>query len=380
MPFLSSRRRLPLLAAGLLAASRAPARAQGGTTLADASLTDILGRRVTLAAPPRRIALGFYFEEYTAIGGAGGLSRLIGLSRGLWAGWRPAIWSRYVAVHPHLEALADFGASDDNDFSLERLVALKPDLLILSAGQYRALGDIPARIEALGIPILTLDYNAQTLERHLASTRLLGAALGGEAVERAEALARWYEAGHQDVLRRVREAQAAGAPKRRVYVELGYAPETVGNTYNGTMWGRILDTLGAENIANGRIPGAWGPLNPEMVLAARPDVILLAGSSWEHRPKRVRTGHGTSLEETRASLAPFAARQGWAALPAVRNGELHALEHGLCRTLMDIAPMQYIARRLYPAQFEGLDPVATLRDYQNAWLPVPYSGTWMARL
>lgn len=376
MPFPLSRRRLPLLAAGLLTLAPGRARAQGATTL-----TDVMGRRVTLAAAPRRVALGFYFEEYTAIGGAEGLARLVGLSRNLWAGWRPAIWSRYVQVHPGLERLADFGAADDNDFSLEKLVALKPDLLILSAGHYRALGDIPGRIEALGIPILTLDYNAQTLPLHLASTRALGAALGGEAAARAERLARWYEAGHQDTLRRVQAAQAAGAPRPRVYVELGQAGAgSIGNTYNGTMWGRIIETLGGENIAAGRIPGAWGPLNPELVLAARPDFIFIAGSSWVNRPNCVRTGHGASLEETRASLAPYAAREGWSALPALRNGELHAVEHGLCRTLMDIAPMQYMAKRFYPAHFADVDPVATLRDYQDQWLPVPYSGTWMARL
>lgn len=379
MPFLLPRRRLPLLAAGLLASGLATGLAPGTARATPIALNDIMGRRVKLPAPPRRIVLGFYFEEYAAIGGAGGLERLAGLSRSLWAGWRPAIWSRYVAAHPRLEQLADVGTSEDGNFSLEKLVALKPDLLILSEGHYRALADLPARIEALGIPILVLDYNAQTLERHLLSTRALGAALGEEG--RAEALAGWYEAAFQDILRRVRAARAAGGPRPRVYVELGQGGAgVIGNTYNGTMWGRILETLEAENIAAGRIPGAWGPLHPEMVLAARPDFIFIAGSSWVGRPDCVRTGHDTSLERTRASLAPYATRQGWAALPAIQRGEIHAIEHGLARTLIDIAPMQYMAKCFYPEQFAGVDPVATLRDYQNRWLPVPYSGTWMARL
>lgn len=375
MPFLLPRRRLPLLAAGLLAPALAPARPRA----APITVTDVMGRQLRLPAPPRRVVLGFYFEEYTAIGGTEGLERLVGLSRAPWAGWRPAIWSRYVAVHPRLDTLADVGASEDGNFSLEKLVALKPDLLILSEGHHKALADLPARIEALGIPILVLDYNAQTLERHLLSTRALGAALGEGG--RAEALAQWYEAGFRDIQRRVQAAREAGSPRPRVYVELGQGGAgVIGNTYNGTMWGRIVETLGAENIAAGRIPGAWGPLHPEMVLAARPDVIVIAGSSWVNRPHCVRTGHGASLEETRASLAPYAAREGWAALPAVQRGEIHAIEHGLARTLMDIAPMQYLAKCFYPAQFADTDPVATLRAYQDRWLPVPYSGTWMARL
>lgn len=372
MPFLS-RRRLGLLAGGALAGVLALPHARAAT------VTDVAGRSVDLPAGPRRIALGFYFEEFAAVGGSAGLQRLVGLSRNLWAGWRPAIWQRYVAAQPQLDRLADFGASEDGNFSLEKLAALRPDLLILSEGHHRALGDLGPRIEALGIPILLLDYNAQTLARHLASTRALGAALGAE--DRAGALAQWYEAGFRDIAARVAAAQAAGAARPRAYVELGQGgAASIGNTYNGTMWGRILETLGAENIAAGRIPGAWGPLHPELVLAARPDFIFIAGSSWTGRPQAVRTGHGASLETTRASLAPYAARDGWAALPAIRRGELHALEHGLARTLMDIAPMQYMAKRFYPAQFADIDPVATLRDYQNRWLPVPYDGHWMVQL
>jgi iron complex transport system substrate-binding protein len=64
----------------------------------------------------------------------------------------------------------------------------------------------------------------------------------------------------------------------------------------------------AYHVAEGKIPGPWGPLNAEAVIAANPDAIFIAGSSWLNRPKAVKTGYEATPEITRASLAPYAER------------------------------------------------------------------------
>ena len=146
------------------------------------------------------------------------------------------------------------------------------------------------------------------------------------------------------------------------------------------MWGRLLEFAGADNIAAGRIPGAWGPLNPELVLAANPDAIFLAGSSWGNRPKAVLTGFDADITTTRARLAPYTQRHGWPELNAIRNGQLFAIEHGLSRALFDYTATYFIAKQLYPDRFADIDPVGELRQYHERYLPVTFEGTWMARL
>jgi ABC-type Fe3+-hydroxamate transport system substrate-binding protein len=161
-------------------------------------------------------------------------------------------------------------------------------------------------------------------------------------------------------------------------VELGQAgPDTIGNTYNNSMWGQILTSMGAENIAVGRIPGPWGPLSQEAVIAANPDVIFIAGSSWLNRPQAVRTGYDMDADGVRRSLAPYAARPAWSGLSAVRTGNVNAIEHGLSRTLFDFVAMEFIGKRLYPEQFADVDPDRSFREYHERYLPVPYSGAWM---
>ncbi len=343
---------------------------------APTEIIDALGRKVTVELPVRRVALNFNFEEFTAVAGREGWQKVVGISRAPWEGWRPLIFNRYKAVIPNLAAMPDIGHSDDNSFSAEKVIGLKPDVLFLSEWGYKALRTQAEQIEAAGIPIVIIDYNAQLLERHLASTRALGKVMGQEA--RAEELATLYEREYRDVLARVEKAKAAGASVKKVYVELGQAgADTIGNTYNGTMWGKIITTLGAENIATGKIPGAWAPLNGEAIIAENPDVILMASSSWVGKAKAVRTGYDVTPEETRASLKPYAERPGWADLKAIKTGEISAIEHGLCRTLYDFVAMQYIASRLYPEAFADVDPVAAFKAYHEKYLPIAFSGTWM---
>ncbi|MBA4271310.1 MAG: iron siderophore ABC transporter substrate-binding protein, partial [Methylobacterium sp.] len=329
-----------LAGAALLASSLA-------ALAAPTEITDALGRKVTVDLPVKRVAVNFNFEEFTAVAGVEGWQKVVGISRAPWEGWRPVIFNRYKAVIPNLAAMPDIGHSDDNSFSAEKVIGLKPDVLLMSEWGYKALSTQMQQIEGAGIPVVIIDYNAQLLERHLASTRALGKVMGTEA--RAEGLASLYEREYNDVLARVAKAKAAGAPTKKVYVELGQAgAETIGNTYNNTMWGKIITTLGAENIATGKIPGPWGPLNAEAVIAENPDLILMASSSWVNRPKAVRTGYDIPETETRASLMPYAQRAGWAELKAIKAGDINAIEHGLARTLYDFVAMQYIGKRLYP--------------------------------
>lgn len=372
MPVLSRRGALALP----LAMLARPAAAQPIT------LTDALGRVVTLKAPPARIIVNFNFEEFTAIGGLPAWDRVVGFSRELWAGWRAGSYRRYLPAIPRLAGLGDVGHTDGGEFSIEKVIALRPDLLLLADWGFQVLKPQVAQLEALGIPVAVIDYNAQDPARHLASTRALGLVTGQP--DRGEALARLYAAKLADVQARAARGIAADGGRRpKVYVELGQGGAgVVGNSYWKSMWGRMLELVGAENIAAGRLAGAgqWGPLSPEYVIAANPDAIFIAGSSWAGRPAAVLTGFDADIATTRARLAPYAQRPGWAGLAAVRSGQVFAIEHGLSRSLWDFTAMQFIGKALWPGQFADLDPVAELARYHEDWLPVRFEGCWMARL
>jgi len=339
-------------------------------------ITDLDGREVMIHATPSRVALGFYYEDYLAVTGPEGAAKLVSLSRAPWADWRPGQWAAYTKVFPGLETLPDFGNADDNTFSVEALIASKPEVAILSTWQTAAIGAPGVKqIEDAGITVVAIDYNAQTLERHLLSTRILGAVMGQP--ERAEQLAAMYEAKTKDTLERIAKAGPSG---KKIYVELAQkGPDEIGNTYGKGMWAGVIDMVGGQNIAKGQIEN-WGPLSPEYVLASQPDVILLAGSEWKNKPHAVILGFGASDAEAQPKMAAYATRAGWADLPAVKNHEVYGIYHGGNRTLSDFVYSRTIAKALYPQAFADVDPAAELTEYYKAWLPVAPDGLFVTKL
>lgn len=338
-------------------------------------VTDVLGREVVVPSPARRILLGFYFEDFLAIGGPEAMDRVVGISKAAWRDWRPANWAAHVAKRPSLDQLADVGEVEVSTFSVEKVVALRPDLVILADWQAKGLGTEFQRLVSLGLPVIVTDYHAQSLERHLATTRLLGAVLGTEP--RAEAIAQEYERAISDLRSRI---ERSGRPAPRIYVELGNkGPAEQGVSYGDQMWGAIARAAGGENITR-EVVRTWAPVAPEQILAARPDVIVIAGSEWRNHATAQLMGEGVTLEVARARLAGFVQRPGWANLPAVQNGRVHAIYHGASRTVMDYASVQYLAKILYPDLFTDLEPQATYLSFYERHLPIRPQGTFMTSL
>ncbi|MEM8754679.1 MAG: ABC transporter substrate-binding protein [Pseudomonadota bacterium] len=359
----------------IMAAAAAALLTTGAAPVEAKTVTDVLGRTVEVPDEPQNVLVGFYFEDFFAIVGPDAYDRVSAISKDAWFGWRNLQWSAYAATTPRIEELADVGEVDAGTFSIEAAVATGADVAILAEWQYTALGDAVATMEAAGIPVVVADYNAQTVEKHVASTLLIGEVMGAE--ERARKLADEYAAAVADVEARV---AAAGGDPKSVYVELGNrGPDEHGNTYTDYMWGAVVGMAGGDNIAVGQV-GKWAPLNPEFVVAKNPEVIFLAGSGWRDRDEAVLMGPGVDPAVTHERMRPFLDRPGWADLAAVKNGEVHGIYHGGSRTLYDYAYLQYIAKTLYPEAFADVDPQATLQRFFDAYLPIDAEGAYMTRL
>ena len=116
-----------------------------------------------------------------AIGTEAAYDHVVGMSKYIWEA-RPANWNMYVKYRPSLQDIPEIGRVDAQTFSVEKVISLKPDLLMLADWQFQALGTDIQRIESTGIPVVVVDYNAQTLERHLKSTEIIGIITGQRSV------------------------------------------------------------------------------------------------------------------------------------------------------------------------------------------------------
>lgn len=103
-------------------------------------ITDAAGRKVTVDLPAKRVVLGFYYQDYMAIGGKNALNNVVGFSKAVWSDWAPPSWAAFSKAVPKLNQLTDVGEVEVGTFSIEKVLALKPDLLVLADWQYQALG------------------------------------------------------------------------------------------------------------------------------------------------------------------------------------------------------------------------------------------------
>lgn len=228
---------------------------------------DDRGRRVELPAPPQRIVslLPSLTETVCALGAC---ARLVGIDR---HSDRPAS----VAKLPRLGGL--------EDTQIERLVSLKPDL-VLVAGSSRALD----RLIALGLPVLALE--PQSLADTERVVRQVAAALG----EPAAGDALWQRMQGRIAAAALRvPARLKGA---RVYVEVASTPFAAGEA---SFVGALLSQLGLANVVPAAL-GTFPQLNPEFVVRAQPDLVMASARALAEMPSRPGWGSLRALREGRS--------------------------------------------------------------------------------
>ena len=338
-------------------------------------INDVLDRQVEVDLPAKRVILGFYAEDYMAIGTEEAFDHVVGLSRDTWEGWRPASWNLYTEYRPSLKDIPDVGEVEAQTFSIEKVLSLKPSVILLADWQFKGLGMDVERLEEAGIPIVVVDYNAQTLDRHIKSTQIIGQLTGQE--KRAKEIAEDYKQTIESTIERI---QAANLPKPRTYVEFANkGPEQYSFTYGKNMWGAMITMLGGDNIATPFVEW-WGPMNPEQVLASKPEVVFLTGTESGIKGNALPMGQGIDRKLAAERLQGFAQRPGWAQMPAVENNRIFGIYQGASRTILDASMAQYMAKSMYPSLFKDANPEQNYLDFYKKYLPVTPMGTFTVNI
>lgn len=229
-------------------------------------VTDERGVGVELPKPPQRIVtlLPSLTESVCALGAC---DRLVGVDR--YSNWPASV-----------RGLPQVGGGIDPN--VEAIVALKPDVVLLAKSSR-----VTDRLEALGLKVVVLEPKNHADVRRVLDA--LGKVLG---VGGAQAVWREIDASVSAAAQSLPES----VKRTRVYFEVNSAPYAAGES---SFIGETLTRLGARNI----VPPALGPfpkLNPEFVVRADPDLIMVGERSAQ------------GLEQ----------RPGWARIKAVREGRI----------------------------------------------------------
>lgn len=337
------------------------------------TITDVTGREVTVNLPVDSMVLqysgsGGPFYTLFALEGKDAVKKIAAIDDGLKVN-RYDIWEKFVQAVPELENIPLIGSG--KDLNVESIVSLKPDVLVVPKDSYDSAKEVYDKVEEAGIPVVIMDYHAETLENHEKSIKLMGQLLGKETA--ASTLFIDYKAQMDMVNNRISKITGE---KPRVYVECASkSADDITNTYGNYMWGALVEMCRGDNIADGVIKTA-GPMNQEMILTKDPQVIIYTGSYWPKEPKSFSLGFDSTKEVAKESLTPYLTRKGWDQLSAIKNNRVYGIYHGMSRDIIDFAAFQFIAKSLYPEEFADVDPEANLKAFFSKYLPVDLDGVW----
>ena len=216
-------------------------------------VTDDRGAIVTLAQPPQRIVslLPSLTEMVCALDQC---QRLVGVDR----------YSNFPAS---VRALPQVGGGLDP--SIEAVVALRPDVVLMATSARAS-----ERLQALGIKVVALEPKTHADVRRVLER--VGILLG---VDDAQRVWRVIDAG----VLAAAQSLSTGLLQTRVYFEASGGPYAASES---SFIGETLTRLGVKNI----VPASLGPfpkLNPEYVVRANPDLIMVGDYNYigmEQRP------------------------------------------------------------------------------------------------
>ncbi len=345
------------------------------------TVTDITGRQVEVKAPVEKVILGEGRQMYfvAALDTDQPFRRVVG--------WRDDLqkadldgYNDYLAKYPQIGKIPTFGGFKEGTFDVEQAVSLQPDVIILNVEAKTATDDakLIEKLAKIDIPVVFVDFREKPFENTDPSMRIIGKLFGKEA--RAEE----FIAFRKEQIERVTQALAKANPaKPLVMMERagGYSDDCC-MSFGNENFGKFVEVAGGRNLAAPIIPGTFGVVNPEQIIASNPDHVIVTGSNWElYVPGGawVGVGSGADKAKARAKLAGLMKRPAYTGVKAVKDSHVHAVWHQFYNSPYQFVAIQAMAKWLHPELFKDLDPEATMKTLYERLLPVPYkTGYWVS--
>lgn len=369
--------RKALLALAAVAFAAAPVTA--------AEITDVTGRKIELDLPAKRILLG----EARQIHIAAALKRESVFDTIV--GWRddlikkdPDSYAGYLERFPEIEKLPRFGYIPSGDFSLEAAIALKPDVLTLNLEAEEAVEEsgFIEKAAAAGIAVVYLDFRVDPSKNSEKSIRILGQLFGAET--RADEFIEYRRAQIAVVSERLANAGAVDRPTVFIERSPGITGETpCCRTFGPANFGEMVEKAGGHNIGSDVFTTTFGDLNPEQLVVANPEHVIVTGSNWSAESdlnQFVSVGRGADPAAARERLKGLMQRPAFASLEAVRAGRVYAAWHQFYGAPYEFVPIQQFAKWFHPDLFADIDPDRTFREFHEKFLPVAYRPGYFVSL
>lgn len=227
---------------------------------------------------------------------------------------------------------SDITKIDFRNPDAEKIIALKPDIVIASGHNKVGDEDPFALIKEAGIPVAYIpsSYSINGIY---------------EDIEFIASLTNTDKKGKElidSMKKEIENIKAIGdkiTEKKKVYFEIG-AGSGLYTFGNKTFLNELIETVGATNVFGNE--SSWITVTPEAVINSNPDVILVNTS-------------GTNQAGLTA-IQDVESRDGWDTITAVRDGKVYYIDNNSSSRPSQnvIKALKEIAKAIYPNEYKQL--------------------------
>ena len=182
------------------------------------------------------------------------------------------------------------------EFNVEKIISLKPDLVLAHASSAHNSKDGLDQLRNAGITVLVVN-DAKSFEEVYESIEMIGKATG--KTKEAEVMINNMKEKVEEIRTKAKEIQE----KAKVFVEVSPAPD-IFTPGKGTFMHEMLEIINAENAAGDQ--EGWVQLTEEAIIQLNPDVIV--------------TTYGYYVENP---VEQVLSRKGWENVSAIQNKRVY---------------------------------------------------------
>lgn len=196
------------------------------------------------------------------------------------------------------EAMKKEKVGDAQKLNVEKILGMKPDLVLAHASSLNTSGDSLDQLRNAGIKVLVVN-DAETFDEVYKSIELIGKASG-----KSEEAAKTVKQMQNQIAAIKQKAKSISAEQQKtVYVEVSPAPD-IFTAGKGTFIDEILTAIGAKNAAEDA--KGWAKMTEEAAVKLNPDSIV--------------TTYGDYVKDP---VKQIESRKGWESVSALKNKEIY---------------------------------------------------------
>ena len=355
-----------------------------GTSKGGFEVTDIVGRKVTFSAQPKRIVLSESRHIYSLafLNKTNPIDKVVAWGEDLQKA-APDFYEKILSVAPKAAELPKIGNITKDGLPIETLVSHKPDVFVMTLDAYNSAKEkgYLEKLDGQKITYVVTDFRRDPVKNTVPSVTLMGAIF--DKRKEAEAFVSFYKKQVDPIVAKVKSLTS----KPATFLWRSPGVNEPGATYSTANLGAIITATGGTNIADSLLSGEEGTLTLEKIIESNPKNIIATGGEWQKQKinekaqtSYVHLGYKADEASAKASLEQLKNQPGFDQIQAFTDRHVHGIYHQFYDAPYNFIAYLTFAKWQNPEAFSDVDPAKVWKDFHEQYMPWKAEGVFFTSI